>query len=74
MSHRFATLLLISGAMFQASIAVAQERRADGRFDVAPEIGESVPDLTLVDDQGKPAKVRDLTRGHYTVMTLGCLT
>ena len=74
MSYRFASLVLIGAAIFQTNLALAQERRADGRFDVAPEIGERVPDLTLVDDQGNPAKVRDLTRGHYTVMTLGCLT
>jgi hypothetical protein len=28
----------------------------------------------LVDDQGNPANLREITEGHYTVMTLGCLT
>ena len=39
-----------------------------------PKIGERIPDLVLVDDQGQPAKLRALAQGHYTVMTLGCLT
>jgi hypothetical protein len=33
-----------------------------------------VPDLTIVDDQGNPVNLRDITRGHYTTITLGCLT
>ena len=39
-----------------------------------PQVGQLVPNLELVDDQGEPAKLRELTRGHYTVMVLGCLT
>ena len=47
----------------------------DSRFAaVAPEIGEMVPDLEIVDDQGNPVRLRELTQGHYTVLTLGCLT
>ena len=38
------------------------------------EVGQMIPDLELVDDQGNPAKLRELTRGHYTSITLGCLT
>ncbi len=39
-----------------------------------PEVGRLVPDLELVTEEGNPAKLRELTRGHYTVMVLGCLT
>ena len=46
----------------------------DVRFENGPTVGDRVPDLTIVDDQGNPANLRDITRGHYTVMTLGCLT
>ena len=46
----------------------------DVRFENGPKVGDRVPDLTIVDDQGNPANIRDITRGHYTVMTLGCLT
>ena len=49
--------------------------RPNPRFDVAPEIGEQIPDLTIVDDQGNPVNIRELaSRSPYTVLTLGCLT
>jgi hypothetical protein len=41
---------------------------------VSLEVGQMIPNLELVDDQGNPARLRELTRGHYTSMTLGCLT
>ena len=45
------------------------------RFDVAPQVGEMFPDLTIVDDQGNPVNVRELAgQSPYTVLTLGCLT
>ena len=48
---------------------------ANPRFDVAPEVGEQFPDLTIVDDQGNPVNIRDLaSESPYTVLTLGCLT
>ena len=46
----------------------------DVRFENGPKVGDRVPDLSIVDDQGNPANIRDITRGQYTVMTLGCLT
>ena len=48
---------------------------ANPRFDVAPEVGEQIPDVTIVDDQGNPVNIRDLaSNSPYTVLTLGCLT
>jgi hypothetical protein len=45
------------------------------RFDAAaPEIGEPLQDLTLVDAQGNPANIREIARDQYTVFVLGCLT
>ncbi len=46
----------------------------DVRFENGPKVGERVPDVTIVDDQGRPVSVRELAQGQYTVMTLGCLT
>ena len=74
MSHRPAYLLLIGAAIFHTNFALAQGTPPEARFASAPKIGEMIPDLTLVDDQGNPANIRELTSGHYTVMTLGCLT
>ena len=48
--------------------------RPEARFDAAPQLGEMVPDLEIVDDEGNPVRLRELTQGHYTVLTLGCLT
>lgn len=45
------------------------------RFDVAPQVGEQIPDVTIVDDQGNPVNIRELaSESTYTVLTLGCLT
>ncbi len=47
----------------------------DTRFmDIVPDIGEQIPDITIVDDQGNPVSMRDITTGQYTVLTVGCLT
>ena len=67
---------LVLAGIFQAGPILAQVHTpTDARFlAVAPEIGELVPDLAIVDDKGHPVQLRELTRGHYTVLTLGCLT
>lgn len=52
-------------------VAISALAQPGGPF---PEVGQLVPDLELVSDEGSPAKLRELTRGHYTVMVLGCLT
>ena len=45
------------------------------RFVGAPEIGEQIFDVTIVDDQGNPVNIRELaSQSSYTVLTLGCLT
>ena len=74
MSHRLAYLLLIGATILQTNLVLAQGIPPEGRFEAAPKIGEIIPDLTLIDDQGNLTRVRDVARGHYTVMTLGCLT
>ncbi|MFP6828628.1 MAG: hypothetical protein VCC36_06250 [Gammaproteobacteria bacterium] len=74
MLARSASLVLILAALLQTGVAAAQGTPPQVRFESAPQVGDMVPDLTIVDDQGDPANLRDITRGHYTVMTLGCLT
>ncbi len=68
--------LLQSGPVFaQAGMGMGMGMGASPRFDVAPEIGEQIPDLTIVDDQGNPVNLIDLaSQSTYTVLTLGCLT
>ena len=47
----------------------------DERFlNAAPGIGELVPEIEVVDDQGNPVNIREVATGQYTVLVLGCLT
>jgi len=41
---------------------------------LAPKVGEQLPDLTIYDDSGNPVNIRELARGQYKVLILGCLT
>ena len=67
-------LLVLAAAPVNSILAQGALLPPDVRFENGPKVGDRVPDLTIVDDQGNPANLRDITRGHYTVMTLGCLT
>ncbi len=62
--------------IFQTSPVLGQLGNSpDARFlAMAPELGDLVPDVQIVDDKGNPVNLRDVTQGHYTVLTLGCLT
>lgn len=44
------------------------------RFADAPQVGDMIPDLTIVDRDGEPVNLRELTSENYTVLVLGCLT
>ncbi len=76
---------LLAGAVFaQGAPGMGPQRSPEvaaaiqaviDRFDAAaPEIGEPLQDLTLVDAQGSPANIREIARDQYTVFVLGCLT
>ncbi len=68
--------------LLQSPVALAQfgmgapgGARSSPRFDAAPQIGDQIADLTIVDAQGQRVNIRDLaSRSPYTVLTLGCLT
>ena len=69
---RFAIALLAS--MVSESAFAQKEKRSDEDFvKEKPAIGEALPDLTVYSPDGKEFKTADL-RGHYTVLTFGCLT
>ena len=81
MIRRCVPSVIFLGAMLQASLALAQGNLPglpplEDRFEqTAPAIGELLPDLILVDDQGNPVEMRELpVQGRYTVLTVGCLT
>lgn len=67
-------LVVLAAAPVNSILAQGALLPPDVRFENGPTVGDRVPDLTIVDDQGNPANLRAITRGHYTVMTLGCLT
>ena len=87
MIRRLSPFVLFAAALFLAGVASAQAPGGmargmgagpsgmDTRFMAAvPAIGEQIPDITIVDDQGNPVSMRDITTGQYTVLTVGCLT
>ena len=76
MLHLSVSLFLLLAGILHASPVLAQVMTPpDARFlAIAPQIGDMVPDLEIVDDKGNPVSLRELTQGQYTVLTLGCLT
>ena len=66
-------------ALTAAPICLAQRAGGRGggmgpRFEQnAPQIGATVPDLTVYDADGKEFRLHTI-KGHYTVLVLGCLT
>ena len=40
----------------------------------APQVGESLPDITVHDDLGNLVNIRELGNENYKVLVLGCLT
>lgn len=67
---------------FVAAPMLGNAQRAPGgpsgdipRFiELGPKVGEQLPDLTIVDDMGSPVNIREITKGNYSVLVLGCLT
>lgn len=54
--------------------AHAQKERKDEDFlKEKPVVGDTLPDLVVYSPDGKEFKTADL-RGHYSVLTFGCLT
>ena len=67
---------------FVAAPTLSNAQRAAGgpsgdmpRFlELGPKVGEQLPDLTIVNDLGQPVNIREITKGNYSVLVLGCLT
>jgi len=72
------TFLLLSAVLLSSLVGPpappAQKMRTDEDFVRAkPTLGDAIPELTVYDSAGKEVKTSSL-RGHYTVLTFGCLT
>jgi len=67
-------LAAVALAVVIAPPAFAQREKKDEDFlKEKPVVGDPLPDLTVYTPDGKEFKTADL-RGHYTVITFGCLT
>ena len=71
-----AAALLVAGlATTPAKAQTSPFEGVNQRFEAAaPQIGESLPDVSVYDLEGTELKIRDLVHGQYTVLVLGCLT
>ena len=86
MTKYLAVLTSVSAALLASQAALGQGMRGlptEGpggyirphvRFEMAPEIGDRLPDIMVVDRKGNPMNLRDITGDHYTVLVAGCLT
>jgi cytochrome oxidase Cu insertion factor (SCO1/SenC/PrrC family) len=77
---RVTTLALLAILSASAAICVGrrafsqEEKKSEEEFVTdSPTMGESLPDVTVFDSDGKQVKTSSF-RGHYTVLTFGCLT
>jgi len=72
--RRFPFGLVILAGVLPALASAQQPKKNDADFaKEKPAIGETLPDVAVYSPDGKTFKTSDL-RGHYTVLTFGCLT
>ncbi len=74
---KFSALLAITLIVVVCpSASWAQQRKKASEEDFVkerPAVGDPFPDVVIYDPEGKEIKTSSL-RGHYTVLTFGCLT
>jgi cytochrome oxidase Cu insertion factor (SCO1/SenC/PrrC family) len=73
---RFLLLLLLAAAAFAALVPAPPRPDGDPDADFVrarPTLGDALPNLTVYTPDGTEVRTADL-RGHYTVLTFGCLT
>ena len=72
-----ATFALTIGAVLclhgESAHAQRMQAREQEFLELQPRVGDPLPDVEVSTLDGKPFKTADL-RGHYTVLTFGCLT
>lgn len=74
--HRLGTVVLMGMVALcgLTGSALAQREKKDEEFlKEKPVLGEMFPQLSVYTPDGKEFRTGDL-RGHYTVVTFGCLT
>jgi cytochrome oxidase Cu insertion factor (SCO1/SenC/PrrC family) len=67
-------LIGLLGAACLTAPARAQKEQKEAEFlSGKPAVGDPLPDVAVYTPDGKPFSTASL-RGHYTVLTFGCLT
>jgi cytochrome oxidase Cu insertion factor (SCO1/SenC/PrrC family) len=68
------SLLVLLALAAQPPSVTAQAKRSEKDFlEEKPAVGDPLPDLTVYAPDGKEVKTSSL-RGHFVVLTFGCLT
>ncbi len=67
-----AIVLLLAASPAESRAQRNQKKDAEF-FKARPTVGDPLPELIVYTPDGKQFKTADL-RGHYTVLTFGCLT
>lgn len=69
------SLCVLVVALSMCSVAQAQrmQEREEDFLRSKPNVNDPLPDVTVYSPTGTEFKTADL-RGHYTVLTFGCLT
>ena len=73
------SLLAIALGQFLNAESVNGQNRRDGRQrgggKSLPGVGKELPDVSVLDEEGVPFKLRSITgEGKYAVVVFGCLT
>ncbi len=70
---RFPFFLLFT-IVFHA-VAIGQGRdHGRGSDENMPQVGSLIPDITVVDSQGREFPLREKLKGRHAVLVFGCLT
>ena len=66
-------LAMLLAIILAMALAQRKKKNDDAFPREKPAVGDSLPDLVVYDSSGKEISTASL-RGHYTVLTFGCLT
>ncbi|MGB0579769.1 MAG: hypothetical protein ACPGVU_08730 [Limisphaerales bacterium] len=77
MLKRTTLLTLATCALLVAPFSANAQRPSRGGFGgqgSMPRVGETMPDVSAFDSNGKPFSLRQKTKGRHAVIVFGCLT
>ena len=66
-------LIGLALAVLPGTAAAQKEQKEEEFLKARPAVGDPLPDVTVYTPDGKEFSTKSL-RGHYSVLTFGCLT